>query len=970
MNNVLSSHPWLALLNTEELLNISKKTEEYEIDDQKFVKWFSNFKNPTEYTLALKIFEIMDFRTNKRLIDTIENYKTIIEQSLYELEKSNIVLVSSDDNTDSSNRFIYDLAKKWEIHDSNVFKASELTGDTQKNPNNFFVFFNDTHGTGNQFVGEFKSFIDLIGEQNCAIICITITDIALERFIKEFPNIAFIQPNFQSTKCIKKHQSEQKLTQEDLKLIEELGVKVYPSHPLGYKDSSLLIAYSHQCPNNTLPIIWANGDNNGVDGKGYPWKPLFEYKKIKKKNDNKSDKIEERNLTIIPPKNPDFIGRVEELKEIKKNLESDKLIYIVNGIGGVGKSELSYEYFHNHKDEYKKVAFIELSSEELSLEDVFLIKFKEKFQLNNFDEIIRRLQEYPERNLLLIDNLERVEDFKKLKVLNSNFDLLITTRQTDIDINHQLNLETLIRDDARELFLSIYKTDEVIEDILDYLDNHPLFINLTAKSLKRNYITLSELRDDIKNNTISKIQSKDKKTFEEHLKNIFNKQFSTEKDENLKVLLQKLAIFPSVEISFDVHEKLLNVEKLQLQTLVDKGWLSHNDGQYKLHQIIKTFILTSYSPKYDVLISIFENVSNYIDPDDSTLVVNILTHYIPIVESFLSLYEDKKDRYIAGLLDSLTCLNYSLADYDKALSIQNESTIMKENLKETDAAYIAKSYNLLGVIYESKAKYDEALRWHEKSLKIKEKVLGINNSNTAITYNNIASAYNAKGKYDEALEWYEKALKIQEKVLGTNHTSTASTYSNIAELYKSKGKYDEAIEWYEKALKIQEKVLVTNHPDTSLTYSGIAAVYNVKGKYDESLEWYEKALKIQEKVLGTNHPITATTYNDIAFLYQTKSKYDEALEWYVKALDVYIKVLGSNHHFTAIAYSNIAYVYKSLKFCTKANAFLDKALNIFKQTNYYQYDIFKITREKKEIKKLQKKQKTAKFKDKGRYCKD
>jgi len=968
MSDILLAHPWLNQLSQEQLESLLKKIGDFELNHQVFVNWFSNFKEPKEYELALKIFHLIDFHNSKRLIDTIKIYKSPIDQCKFDLKKTNIILVSSDENTDSSNRFIYDLAKNWKIHENDVFKASELKENTLKDSSNFFIFFNDTHGTGNQFITEFKSIITSIGEKNCAIICITITEIALKRFKEEFPLISTIQPSFQSTKDIKKYYAEQKLTQEDLELIENLGKKIYPNHPLGYKNSALLIAYSHQCPNNTLPIIWANGDNNEIDGKAYPWNPLFEYKKIKKKKIDKIEQLEEKYLTTLPPKNPDFIGRVDELQKIKENLENNNLIYIVNGIGGVGKSELSYEYFHKHKDEYKKTAFIELSSDKLSLEEVFLIKFKEKFQVNSFDAIINRLQEYPERNLFLIDNLEKREDFEKIKVLNTNFDLLVTTRQTDIDVNHQLNLETLSRADARELFLSIYKTNEDIDDILDYLDNHPLFINLSAKSLNRNYISLIELRDDIKNNTISKIKSKDAKTFQEHLEKIFNKQFENEKDEEVKILLQKLAIFPSIEINFEVYEKLLNVEKIQLQLLVDKGWLSYKGSQYKLHQIIKTFILTSYEPKYEDIVSIFENLANYIDPYDSILVVNSLGYYIPIVESFLSFYKDKKDKYIAGLLDSLTYLYFGLADYNKALIIQNESCNIKENLQDTDTAFIAKSYYILGVIYNSKGKYDVALEWYEKALEINEKVLGTNHPSTAITYNNIASVYDSKGKYDVALEWYEKALEINEKVLGMKHPSTAITYNNIALIYKSKGKYDVALEWYEKALEINENVLGTNHPTTAITYNNIASVYKSKGKYDVALEWYKKALEINEKVLGTNHPTTATTYNNIAGVYDSNEKYDEALTWYEKALEIREKVLGTNHPDTAAAYNNMAFAYKAQKFCTKALEFFDKALNIYKQTDYSQGKVSSINQQIRDITKLQKLQKNAKFKDKGRYC--
>ncbi len=149
------------------------------------------------------------------------------------------------------------------------------------------------------------------------------TEIALDRFKTEFPNIALIQPSFQSTKNIEKHQDETTLNTQDIRLLKELGKKVYSKGILGYKDTGLLVAYAHQCPNNTLPIIWANGKNNEVDGYAYPWSPLFEYKKVKEKKQNKPDvevlkttpvntsSNSPKLLTTLPPRNPEFVGRVK-----------------------------------------------------------------------------------------------------------------------------------------------------------------------------------------------------------------------------------------------------------------------------------------------------------------------------------------------------------------------------------------------------------------------------------------------------------------------------------------------------------------------------------------------------------------------------------------------------------------------------------------------------------------------------------
>lgn len=273
-------------------------------------------------------------------------------------------------------------------------------------------------------------------------------------------------------------------------------------------------------------------------------------------------KQEFKQLTTLPSINKDFIGRKDELEEIEKRLVQNSLICIVNGIGGVGKSELSYKYLHENAHKYKNIAFVEFTKDDSSIEEVFIRKFKNEFGLENdvtLDSVILRLQKLPQRNLLLLDNLENIEDFEKIKALNTNFDLLITTRK-DIDKQNQLNIDTLNPSDAKELFLKIYNKDENIEDILVYLDNHPLFITLTTKSLDKKYITLEELRENIKNNTISKIDSKDDKTFQEHLQNTFDRQFKSESKDELKELLQILAIFPSIEISFEILQKSIGLE--------------------------------------------------------------------------------------------------------------------------------------------------------------------------------------------------------------------------------------------------------------------------------------------------------------------------------------------------------------------------------------------------------------------------
>lgn len=614
-------------------------------------------------------------------------------------------------------------------------------------------------------------------------------------------------------------------------------------------------------------------------------------------NENKIEEItpikareEFRQLTTLPSINKDFIGRKDELEEIEKRLAQNSLICIVNGIGGVGKSELSYKYLHENAHKYKNIAFVEFTKDDSSIEEVFIRKFKDDFGLESdvtLDSVILRLQKLPQRNLLLLDNLENIEDFEKIKALNINFDLLITTRK-DIDRQNQLNIDTLNPSDAKELFLNIFNQDENIEDILVYLDNHPLFITLTAKSLDNKYITLDELRENIKNNTISKIDSKDDKTFQEHLQNTFDRQFKSESKDELKELLQILAIFPSIEISFDILQKSIGLEKLRvnLQKLVERGWLTNKEDSYKLHQIIRTFILTEYKMEFEKITFIFENIAKYINPDDSTLIANRLNGYIPIIESFLDVFKEKEDEFICGILDSIMYLFYSLAQYKKAFEYQKKALEFRVKNHGENSAFIARSYDFLSIIYKG------------------------------------------MGELKKALEYQEKALKLREEILGDKHSDLANSYNNI-----------------------------------SMIYQNMSGINNLK----KALEYQERALKLNEEILEKKHPILGTNYNNMALIYKSMGGNDnleKALAYQEKDLELTKEILGNKHPDLATSYNNISGVYKDLKECLKAKEYMQKAVNIWKEYDYYNKDLFVARNYIKEIDYNIKKNKNAKF------CKD
>jgi len=60
--------------------------------------------------------------------------------------------------------------------------------------------------------------------------------------------------------------------------------------------------------------------------------------------ENKLIKDIDRYWTIKPSINKNFIGRVDDLEKIDEMLQTNNVTLIVNGIGGVGKSEIVRKY--------------------------------------------------------------------------------------------------------------------------------------------------------------------------------------------------------------------------------------------------------------------------------------------------------------------------------------------------------------------------------------------------------------------------------------------------------------------------------------------------------------------------------------------------------------------------------------------------------------------------------------------------
>jgi tetratricopeptide (TPR) repeat protein len=161
----------------------------------------------------------------------------------------------------------------------------------------------------------------------------------------------------------------------------------------------------------------------------------------------------------------------------------------------------------------------------------------------------------------------------------------------------------------------------------------------------------------------------------------------------------------------------------------------------------------------------------------------------------------------------------------------------------------------------------------------------------------LGALYANQGKLSKAEQMYERALRGYEGVLGPTHTSTLVTVNNLGLLYADQDKLDGAEQMYERALRGFEEALGPTHTSTLATVNNLGTLYKAQGKLSEAEQMFERALRGYEEALTPTHTSRLGPVNNLGnlgILYAYQGKLSEAEQMYKRALRGYEEALGSD----------------------------------------------------------------------------
>jgi len=658
-------------------------------------------------------------------------------------------------------------------------------------------------------------------------------------------------------------------------------------------------------------------------------------------------------------------------------------IAAASGMGGIGKTELAWQYatFHREHNTYPAgiwwVFVREIDLAPQVLQKALRMGIQPPDTLDNLEERLQFCyEEWAKQTsgnaLLVLDDISDYRAVQRLLPRNLRFKVLLTARQIVpppvgclplkvLKPEAALNLLRLTAGDLPGNGLGrIHAQLEDAQALCQWLDYLPLGIELVGRYLRRKRtLSLAEMLERLQSQRLEARALQEAEagmTARRGVAAAFELSWAELKPP-ARTLGCLLSVFAHAPIPWElVAECLADWDEEELEDcrdyeLLEQSLLSlvedetSDSGQsglvqprYQLHALIREFFATKLQGRADAeilgsnfavaLIAVAKTISYPVTLEVQERVTEALPHLEVVAEQWSHLLEDSD---AVWSFTSLGWVAQGQSSWVEAEKWFKACLQMTQQRCGADHPATATSLNNLADLYRAMRRYPEAEPLLVRALSLWEQQLGPDHPQTALSLNNLAALYYAMGRYAEAEPLYVRSLSIYQQQPGADHPNTAPTLNNLAELYRAIRRYSEAEPLLVRSLAIIEQQVGADHPHTAISLNNLALLYRAMRRYAEAEPLLVRSLAIWEQQLGTDHPHTAQSLNNLAELYRAMRRYSEAEPLLVRSLSIYEQQLGADPPDTASSLNSLAGLYKSMGRYAEAEPFYVRSLSIYER---------------------------------------
>ena len=545
------------------------------------------------------------------------------------------------------------------------------------------------------------------------------------------------------------------------------------------------------------------------------------------------DKAIPRLLTTPPFNSEIFLGRENDLAAIETDYQQhNRLLVLVNGEGGIGKTTLASKYWYAHEARYKHLAWL-YSDAGIG---TALVTLKEKLEVafapdDNLDTQVLRMAEALNNLdapcLLIFDNANDDADLKKhYATLHrlANCHILLTSRVRKLADMKVHEVQALGAEDAVRLFKTHYPDladDELplLHDVLSAVGRNTLVTEVLAKNLAvhnrfaRRYTLADLLRDlqakgllALKNKAVAVVYGSDTLREAEPTDIIAAMYDLAQLDEAECRLLSNLSALPAENIPYALLAALLREAEEALEaplgSLENKGWIEYrkSDNSFKVSPVVQEVTKS-------------KNAGRLLE--DCRTLVNVLSTGL-----------NKDNRHTD---------NYQLA----AVFARLGASVVQALPTDFDVVILCQN---IGNYHKDTGNLDGMMQSYQKMLDIQTALCEAEPDNPnfknglAISYAKLGDTHRALGNLDNALTFFEEDLKLTRELYEAYPQNVsfknvlAVSYERLGHTHTVLGNLDKALTFYEERSRLG-KELYEAYPQNVEFKNGLAISYLFLGQF-------------------------------------------------------------------------------------------------------------------------------------------
>ena len=307
-----------------------------------------------------------------------------------------------------------------------------------------------------------------------------------------------------------------------------------------------------------------------------------------------------------------FCGRDNELSDLHELLYKSGKVFL-QGIAGIGKSELAKAYAKQYGKEYTNILYIHYSGN--LKEDIIDMDFADDLPEDNSEERFRKhnrfLRTLKEDTLLIVDNFNTTATQEGLLsvVLKYRCHILFTTRSR-FDNYVSMTVEEITDQEALFKLMSTFfagagKYRSIMEAIIQTVHSHTLAVELSARLLETGILEPETLLNKLKEEKaamdasdtigITKDGKSRKATYYDHIHTLFSLyQLSVSEVD----IMRNLALVPVTGIRGRIFAKWLKLRDMNaINDLVEKGFVESLPGRMiVLHPMLREVAIEETKP--------------------------------------------------------------------------------------------------------------------------------------------------------------------------------------------------------------------------------------------------------------------------------------------------------------------------------------------------------------------------------------